>query len=476
MQFKRRRLLVLLLVVSQMGCLAFGIVWASQWLSRSFERCIHQDVDSQGEVLVTELARKVEANRIATIEPGTRGWKQLQRLCERAKVPHDGFAAVMRADTGALVCHSQLQDDPSLLRRFPGQLMIVADNRVAPLVELTTQAAAGASDDSIVSGEVEVSGQLYSAACLALPDINAVLAVYQSEQRIQEGIAQLVNPLTQVGLIVSAAVTGVTALLTMFLLSRFESTLTTVNGSLEKEVERRTQSLLQSRNAVAIGLARLAESRSKDTSQHLDRLRKYVTILATEMAKHSNEIDYHYVANLAVASSLHDVGKVSVPDGVLLKQGLLTPAERRAMQLHTVLGAECIGAMQRQTGDDQFLELGRQVAAAHHEQWDGSGYPHGLQGRSIPLAARIVALADVYDALTSHRPYRQAVSHVEAREWIVAQYGAHFDPAVVEAFVAREQDFVKISQMCLDEPQPAASFPAAAGEPVDAPMPADSAV
>jgi putative two-component system response regulator len=138
---------------------------------------------------------------------------------------------------------------------------------------------------------------------------------------------------------------------------------------------------------------------------------------------------------------------MGVPDGVILKLGRLTPAERRAMQMHTVLGGECLTSVERMFGDhDAFLDLGREVAQSHHEQWDGSGYPHGLQGKEIPLSARIVALADVYDALTSHRVYRPAVGHAEAREWIVSNYGSQFDPEVVEAFVARVHDFAKISQ------------------------------
>jgi putative two-component system response regulator len=143
---------------------------------------------------------------------------------------------------------------------------------------------------------------------------------------------------------------------------------------------------------------------------------------------------------------------MGVPDGVILKLGRLTPAERRAMQMHTVLGGECLTSVERMFGDhDAFLDLGREVALSHHEQWDGSGYPHGLQGKQIPLSARIVALADVYDALTSHRAYRPAVNHAEAREWIVSNYGSQFDPEVVEAFIAREHDFAKISQVASEQ-------------------------
>ena len=214
---------------------------------------------------------------------------------------------------------------------------------------------------------------------------------------------------------------------------------------MEHQVHERTRSLVRTRDAVIFGLAKLSESRDKETGEHLERIRSYVSILATELAKTNPEIDHRYVADLAVASSLHDIGKVGIPDSVLLKPGPLSPNERHAMELHTVLGSECLAAIQKKLGEDDFLELAQQIAAGHHENWDGSGYPHGLQGKRIPLAARIVALADVYDALTSDRPYKGPVGHLEAREWIVTRYAQQFDPAVVEAFIAREADFERVN-------------------------------
>jgi response regulator RpfG family c-di-GMP phosphodiesterase len=247
-------------------------------------------------------------------------------------------------------------------------------------------------------------------------------------------------------MVLTASLVGATTMLTMFLVSRFESQLGSLNASLQKEVEQRTQALVRTRNAVCFGLAKLSESKDKDTAGHLERVRSYVTFLASAMAKNNSTINHQYVANLAVASALHDIGKVGVPDAVLLKVGRLNPSERRAMQMHAELGGACLAAIQQQLGEDDFLMLGQEIAIAHHEQWDGSGYPYGLQGKAIPLSARIVALADVYDALTSNRPYRPALAHAEAREWIVEHYGTQFDPEVVEAFVAREADFARISQ------------------------------
>ncbi len=451
MHIKQRRLLVLLLVACQLGCMGFGVVWATNWLHRTFDEFITRSVAAQGRALAYELAHRIDEASITTIEPGSEGWARLQELCEQTAAPHGGFVVVMRSDTGALACHSRLEQDPGLLRTFPGKQALVSNSLVAPLIEAAGRAAVDGT--SLAAGDVEVDGRLYETTCLALPKLNAVLAVLQSQAAIDAGAADLVTPLYRMGLVTTAAVVAVAALASMFVVSRYESTLSTLNNRLSRDVEQRTQALVKTRNAVVFGLAKLSESKDKDTAGHLERIRSYVTFLASHMAKSNSEITHHYVANLAVASALHDIGKVGVPDSVLLKVGRLNPSERRAMQMHSELGGECLAAIQRQLGDDDFLQLGREVAIAHHEQWDGSGYPFGLQGKEIPLAARIVAVADVYDALTSHRPYRPALSHAEAREWIVSHYGTQFDPEVVEAFVAREADFARLSST-VPEPTP----------------------
>ena len=475
MRIKRRRLLVVLLVVSQLGCLSFGVLWAAQWLHGVFDEFIERNVTAQGRLLAYELERQIDEASITSVEPGTLGWDRLQELCEKTKTPNAGFVSVLRLDTGALACHSQLRDDPSLLRSFPGRLPLVTGKTVKPLVEIAREAAQ--NDQPLVTGEIEIAGKLYAVTSLNLPKLNAVLAVHQDRASIALMSGELVNPLLQAGLVLTLSVVGATALLTVFLVGRFETTLMAVNESLEREVDLRTDSLVRTRNAVVFGLAKLSESRDKDTAGHLERIRSYVTILSSEMAKSNSEIDHHYVANLAVASALHDVGKISLPDAVLLKTGRLTPSERKAMQMHTELGGECLAAIGRQLGEDDFLELGHQIALAHHEQWDGSGYPRGLRGREIPLAARITALADVYDALTSHRPYRPALSHAEAREWIVTHYGTQFDPEVVEAFVAREQEFIRLSQSASDAARQAEGDAATieAAAPADANTPAPPA-
>ena len=216
-----------------------------------------------------------------------------------------------------------------------------------------------------------------------------------------------------------------------------------------KEMERQTLAARQlidsSRQVAILGLARLAECRDGDTGAHLLRIRAYTRILAEalrELPELAAELTADYIEDLCLCCVLHDIGKVGVPDTVLLKPDQLDAAERAAMQRHCDLGSLALSSAERDAQSLSFLRLGQEIARYHHERWDGDGYPCGLAGTAIPLAARIVALADVYDALTSSRPYKPAFSHEQARRIIVFESGRRFDPAVVNAFLSREEAFM----------------------------------
>ena len=444
MQIKSRFFLVALLVSAQAACLGFGVIWATGWLWTAFEVVVHEHVTAKGQALAHDLALKASEMRLENVNPGTDDWQRLQEFCEQAEIPHSGFVCIMRADNGAMICHPDLERDPGLLRLFPGRCLLMNAQGSAPITQMINYATH--ADTRVIAGQVELDGELHAFTGFRLANLNAVLAVYQSDTAIDQFIASTIRPVMQVGYALTAFIVGATGIITVFLINRYEAGLVEANMKLEKKVQERTRSLVRTRNAVIFGLAKLAESRDKDTGEHLERIRSYVTILATELAKTNPEIDHNYVADLAVASSLHDIGKVGIPDAVLLKPRELNPSERRAMELHTVLGGECLAAIRKQLEEDDFLELAEQIAVAHHEHWDGGGYPHGIRGKDIPLAARIVALADVYDALTNARPYKSPISHSETREWIATRYATHFDPLVVEAFVAREEDFLRVNQ------------------------------
>jgi len=206
---------------------------------------------------------------------------------------------------------------------------------------------------------------------------------------------------------------------------------------------------LESRELTIFSMAKLAESRDQETGAHLERIREYCRALADWMSRQErfrDQMDGDYVQLIYMTSPLHDIGKVGVPDRILLKPGKLTEAEFETMKQHTVIGSKTLEASALAHPEAQFLCMARDIARSHHERFDGSGYPDGLVGEAIPLCARIVALADVYDALTTKRVYKPAYRHEKARSIILEGAGRHFDPDVVQAFLAKEAEFLEIRQ------------------------------
>lgn len=211
-------------------------------------------------------------------------------------------------------------------------------------------------------------------------------------------------------------------------------------SDLETLVEKRTSEVSSTRDAIVYALAKLAESRDPETGNHLARMRIFSQIIAKDLASHGpyqSQIDDTFLYNFYRATPLHDIGKVGIPDNILLKPGLLTSSEFEIMKQHTVIGAQTLLETEGMLPSSTFLEMAAEIAIAHHEWMDGSGYPYGISGTDIPLSARIVAVADVFDALTSKRIYKEAMSVDKARAIIYSENGIHFDPAVVEAFDRR---------------------------------------
>jgi putative two-component system response regulator len=198
------------------------------------------------------------------------------------------------------------------------------------------------------------------------------------------------------------------------------------NDLLELRVLARTRELDDSRLEVLERLARAADFRDDDTGEHARRVGRTVHLLAQNLGLPSQDVEL-----IARAAPLHDIGKIGVPDGVLLKEGRLTDAEFELMKSHTIIGAEILAG-----AHTPLMQLAHTIALHHHEKWDGTGYPHGLEHDAIPLPARIVGLADFYDALTHDRPYRAAWPVEEVLAEIDAQNGRHFDPSVVAAFAS----------------------------------------
>jgi putative two-component system response regulator len=206
---------------------------------------------------------------------------------------------------------------------------------------------------------------------------------------------------------------------------------------------------LETRDVAIFAMAKLAESRDVETGAHIERVMNYSRVLAQQlpaMGSYVDEIDPEFVRLVYSTSPLHDIGKVGIPDGVLLKPGRLDDREFEIMKTHAEIGAQTLDAALRRFPSAKFLRMARDIAASHHERWDGKGYPSGLAGQDIPLCGRIVAVADVYDALTSKRVYKNAFAHEVAKGLIVKETGSHFDPAIVNAFLAAERAFMAVRE------------------------------
>ncbi len=228
--------------------------------------------------------------------------------------------------------------------------------------------------------------------------------------------------------------------------------------ALEHLVAERTEQIERAKNAVVHSMGALAEARDEETGNHILRTREYVRTLGmalSETTHYSRQLNQRTIDLIARAAQLHDIGKVGVPDRVLQKRGKLNSEERREMDRHVIYGRDAIINAECHVGATTFTEAAKEIAYCHHEKWDGSGYPQGLKGEEIPLSARMMALADVYDALVSRRYYKSAMSHAEAQAMIMQASGTHFDPALVDAFDNCSETFRQISDRYREEPEPA---------------------
>ncbi|SEA27870.1 putative two-component system response regulator [Desulfuromusa kysingii] len=207
--------------------------------------------------------------------------------------------------------------------------------------------------------------------------------------------------------------------------------------------------MFQTKDIVIFSLAKLAETRDTETGNHLEHIRYFSKLLAEQLATLPDNplrINKMFVENIFLTSPLHDIGKVGIADAILLKPGRLTESEHDAMKEHCQIGYNTLHDALEKYPNTDYLQMGAEIALYHHEKYDGSGYPKGLTAEKIPLAARIVALADVYDALTSIRPYKVAYTHQQTIEIIINDSGSHFDPMIVAAFLQCEEQFSQTKQ------------------------------
>jgi len=221
------------------------------------------------------------------------------------------------------------------------------------------------------------------------------------------------------------------------------------------ELRFRTEELHRTQDVTIMSLASLAETRDNETGAHILRTQRYVKALAEQLStkdKYKDDLPVGAINLLYKSAPLHDIGKVGIPDSILLKPGRLTDEEFEIMKKHAQYGKETLERAEKQFAEgDSFLCYAREIAYSHHEKWDGSGYPQGLVGSDIPLSGRLMAVADVYDALISKRVYKDAFSHEKSKGIILNGVGKHFDPDVIDAFLAIEDEFIRIADEFSDE-------------------------
>ena len=221
-------------------------------------------------------------------------------------------------------------------------------------------------------------------------------------------------------------------------------------------LKKQTEELRKTRDTTILTLASLAETRDNETGNHILRTQRYIKCLARQLAGQEafkDDLNPETIDSIFKSAPLHDIGKVGIPDHILLKPGKLTDEEFVIMKTHAQLGADSLLIAEKRLGSNYFLRLAREIALTHHEKWDGSGYPKGLEGIKIPLSGRLMAVADVYDALISKRVYKPALSHKKAREIILRGRGTHFDPDIVDIYLEIEEEFNQIALEYSDSPE-----------------------
>lgn len=436
LQIRRRAALILLVTGVQMLCVLVALAGFAEWLKVGLTEAVTAQVENDNRAVASQFAQLVREFGFRDVSRASTDWDRLQTVVERTTLPNEGFICIIGGD-GKLLYHPAMRQRPALADVVHGATALAG--RTASTIAQLASVAPSFSGVGRVDDETHVIGGT------PIPELGITVLAHQRQRGIEHAVGDLLATGRTIGTLVGVALVLLTALSTTLVVRRYENVLADINAGLEHEVVARTRALTRTQEAVIFGLAKLADSRDEDTGEHLVRIQRYVAILC----RHLTELgvpDLAGRADLIVrTSALHDIGKVGVPDAVLQKPGRLTDEERAVMQRHTLIGAECLRAVGVQLGEDDFLTSALEIAEGHHERWDGTGYPHGRAGTSIPLAARIVALADVYDALTSPRVYKAAWSHERAANEIVDGAGAHFDPIVVGAFRRAEPEFRRIA-------------------------------
>lgn len=425
---------LLMILCAQAACLGVGLWMQHQFLHSSARE---EAVDSAWADLAQEASNIAQEFRAVAETDGVGQGSDLSQVVRSIPPPTmaSGFAFIVDARWRVVT---------DWMVASGGRELVSAGDRISwkPAGRATDAAS------NVLKGLVTFAGQEHLASAVTLPSVGGTLVVARPVAPIERRADAMLGSLPIISGLTFVWTCALLSISAYMILSRFYDESEHARARSVAEGLRQRQELVRTRDAVVFGLAKLADSRDPETGDHLERISVYTTTFAAALRHHprfGRQVTPAFIRLIGISSVLHDIGKVGIADRILLKEGPLTPDERRIIQGHAVIGGECLRGIERRLGSSNFLEMAREIAFAHHERWDGTGYPRGLAGEEIPLSARIVAIADVYDALASQRIYKEPQSHQHCEEIIRSSGGTHFDPDLVDAWLAVAPRFAEIA-------------------------------
>lgn len=429
---------LVLLIGTQVVCVAVGL-WVCHGLATaSLEEHVEGEVREELAAAARRLSAVIEQKPSCEIADQNTASDILREACDSVRPLGSDMSVALTAADGRVVGICGRQDGSSECALSKGDL-VPWTARVGPAEE----------DPDPRAGVLNLPSGAQVAASFPLEGGRTSLLLFRPAAQIAVRAAALGEPLPAIGLLTLLWIGTMMSISFILLTNRRRSRHEQAPGRTGADDLRQSHTVIRTRNAIIFGLAKLAESRDRDTGDHLERLSIYTTILARAARQHpryAKLISASFVRNIGLSAALHDIGKVGVEDGILLKPGPLTPEERGRMQAHTTIGGKCLREIEQRLGRSNFLQMAREIALAHHERWDGAGYPHGLVGAAIPLSARITAIADVYDALSSKRVYKNPIAHDVCVDQIRGNAGTQFDPGLTEVWLGVHEKFREVAR------------------------------
>jgi len=425
-----------LLMIAQAGCVAVGLWMQHHYLVSSVYHEAEEQTWSALEDRANDLLSKFEPLALPPAAPAARVLERMKALLEDALPDRGGILIV---------------DQEWRIVGQPDQLDQAGTSPLPHGYRVSWSPLAEESDKSkkLIRGRLEMPDGLHAGLARGLENQAGYLVFHLPVADTGLSPARLVGQLPAVSGVTLLWICVLLGIIVYMILARFYEQLERDRTKSAADALRQNRALVRTRDAVIFGLAKLAESRDPETGDHLERICAYSTTLASALRrrpKFRDRITPAFVKLIGISSALHDIGKVGIEDCILCKPEGLIPDEQERMRAHTTIGGQCLKEIERRLGSSNFLQMASEIALAHHERWDGTGYPKGLAGEQIPLSARIVAVADVYDALSSKRVYKEAHCHTACVEMIRSEAGTRFDPDIIQAWLEIEPRFLDIAR------------------------------